>query len=165
MIMKKVIFILGMLLSLGMFSACSNSDEDVISKGDTNTFDEVLEVTQMTLVGKWKLIREGDFEIEDSNISVEFFEDGKVKYEIGHTDNYHLIESQIEFEDDWTLLYDNGIVTKMYGHIQFMIGGRGENFKTPNRFFCEIENDELYLLPDEGLRYCADPSQTFIKIN
>ena len=157
--MKKFLFFLCMLLSLGAIYACSGDDDDI---------KRARLAAQEIIIGKWILIRQGTIEIDPqtSNTCVEFFKDGSAKYEVGiGTETYHLIESKLEFEDDWTLSQDNELVSKLSGHIKFMIWGRGVNYDEPDRFACTMENNEkLYLIPDEGDIYFMDPTMCFIRI-
>ena len=152
---KKVVLMMSLLLWLGMFCACSNDDYGLITKE-----------AQTSIIGKWKLIRNGNIEIESSTEFVEFCKNGIVRYEFGvGTDNYRLIESQLEFEDDWAYSYNNEIVKGIYGHIHFMIYGSGLNGDEPNRFLCHIiGNDELVLMPDEGDMYIMDPTMYYIRV-
>ena len=94
-------------------------------------------------------------------------ENGIVRYEMGvGKDNYRLIESQLEFEDDWTNSYENDQVKGIYGHIHFMMYGSGQNLNEPNRFFCHIiGNTELHLVPAEGNMYIMDPTMYYIRVN
>ena len=97
---NKLVLMMSLLLWLGMFCACSNDDYGLITKE-----------AQTSIIGKWKLIRNGNIEIESSTEFVEFCKNGIVRYEFGvGTDNYRLIESQLEFEDDWAYSYNNEIV-------------------------------------------------------
>ena len=157
--MKKFLFFISMLLSLGAIYACSGDDDDI---------NRACLAAQESIIGKWKLIRQGTIEIDSqtSNTCVEFCKDGSAKYEVGiGTETYHLIESKLEFEDDWTLSQDNELVSKLSGHIKFMIWGRGVNYDEPDRFACTMENNEkLYLIPDEGDIYFMDPTMCFIRI-
>lgn len=152
---KKLLLMMSLLLWLGMFCACSNDDYGLITKE-----------AQTSIIGKWKLIRNGNIEIESSTELVEFCKNGIVRYEFGvGTDNYRLIESQLEFEDDWAYSYNNEIVKGIYGHIHFMIYGSGLNGDEPNRFLCHIiGNDELVLMPDEGDMYIMDPTMYYIRV-
>lgn len=152
---KKVVLMMSLLLWLGMFCACSNDDYGLITKE-----------AQTSIIGKWKLIRNGNIEIESSTEFVEFCKNGIVRYEFGvGTDNYRLIESQLEFEDDWAYSYNNEIVKGIYGHIHFMIYGSGLNGDEPNIFLCHIiGNDELVLMPDEGDMYIMDPTMYYIRV-
>ena len=152
---KKLLLMMSLLLWLGMFCACSNDDYGLITKE-----------AQTSIIGKWKLIRNGNIEIESSTELVEFCKNGIVRYEFGvGTDNYRLIESQLEFEDDWAYSYNNEIVKGIYGHIHFMIYGSGRNGDEPNRFLCHIiGNDELVLMPDEGDKYIMDPTMYYIRV-
>ena len=96
---RKLVLITSILLWLGLFNACSSDDFGLVTKE-----------AQTSIIGKWKLIRNGDFEIDSSTVFVEFCENGIVRYEMGvGKDNYRLIESQLEFEDDWAYSYENPI--------------------------------------------------------
>lgn len=152
---NKLVLMMSLLLWLGMFCACSNDDYGLITKE-----------AQTSIIGKWNLIRNGNIEIESSTEFVEFCKNGIVRYEFGvGTDNYRLIESQLEFEDDWAYSYNNEIVKGIYGHIHFMIYGSGLNGDEPNIFLCHIiGNDELVLMPDEGDMYIMDPTMYYIRV-
>ena len=152
---RKLVLITSILLWLGLFNACSSDDFGLVTKE-----------AQTSIIGKWKLIRNGDFEIDSSTVFVEFCENGIVRYEMGvGKDNYRLIESQLEFEDDWTNSYENDQVKGIYGHIHFMMYGSGQNLNEPNRFFCHIiGNTELHLVPAEGNMYIMDPTMYYIKV-
>jgi hypothetical protein len=171
--MKRVLLVISILLSFSMFCACSSDDEDLSSE-ERQIDKDAYEVAQASLIGKWKLVEQygGKIKLPDDEFYdvskgtfAEFFDNGTVKYEIGiGTDNHHLIESQLILEKDWTISSDDGNITKMYGHIQFMIWGRGLYNEEPNRFQCVIEYDEMYLCPDEGAMYLMDPTMKFIRV-
>lgn len=152
---RKLVLITSILLWLGLFNACSSDDVGLVTKE-----------AQTSIIGKWKLVRNGDFEIDSSTVFVEFCENGIVRYEMGvGKDNYRLIESQLEFEDDWAYSYENDQVKGIYGHIHFMMYGSGQNLNEPNRFFCHIiGNTELHLVPAEGNMYIMDPTMYYIKV-
>ena len=152
---KKLVLMTSMLLWLGMFSACSSDDYGLVTTD-----------AQTSIIGKWKLVPNGDFEIDSSTVFVDFCENGIVRYEMGvGKDNYRLIESQLEFEDDWAYSYENDEVKGIYGHIYFMMYGSGLNHDEPNRFLCHIiGNNELVLVPDDGEMFIMDPTMYYIRV-
>jgi len=170
MMMNKPLFFIGVLLSLGTMCACSDSDkDDLVSESDIILAGVANPSDTQTIIGKWKLVRYGAFsEISpetEQRTYVEFCENGVVRIERGvGTDDYKLIESSLRFENDWVSTSENGRITKRSGHVLFMFWGRGMNLDEPNRFLCWIENDTMWLLPDEGCAYVIDPTMEFRRV-
>jgi len=71
---KKFCIMMGMLLSLGMFSACSNDDD--MNKTNEIPTNEASTNPNERIVGSWLLIKENEDDISSQNIVWTFLADG-----------------------------------------------------------------------------------------
>ena len=148
-----------LLFAIALF-ACSDKDvpgvDDVVSDNTDNpdAMQTIRETLVQSLTGRWQLVRQGEIDRQSSGIYIEFDDNGNVACEYGvGSDNYKKEVYVVKIETDWT-----AIDKKAIGHIAFPLCGEG-------RFLCSVEDDQLILLPDEGVYYIMDPTKYFVKVN
>lgn len=148
-----------LLLFAAILFSCSGNDMaevgDIVSeKRDSSDAKQIIRETVVpSLTGKWQLVRQGELDCQASGIYVEFDDNGNVICEYGvGSDNYKKELYVVKMEYDWA-----SVGHKVTGHISFPLCGEG-------RFLCSVEDNQLVLLPDEGVFYIMDPTKYFVKV-
>ena len=132
-------------------TAC-DSDENVPNKINP----------QERILGKWKEMRQGNIDMRQNDMILNFRSDGKVvfsymSYDANGQAKQSEKESAYTFEDDW---HYNGDGKVMKGHLSFLMYEE-LGYKVADRFLVLLDGDQLVLLPDMGIVYVVDPTMYF----
>lgn len=115
-----------------------------------------------TIIGKWKLVKNGPNDKTADNEFIQFNNKSRVKYEyhVGE-DAYHFIESNYKLAKDWS--YDDE-TDELTGHVYFKLWESGHPENKEDKYICSFKEDQMMIIPDMGDRYIRDPTMYFVRV-
>lgn len=152
--MKKRTIIFVVISVIISIIACSNSDKE-----DINNYSP-----QQIIIGKWKLIYDGDIDVSKGESYLFFYTNGKLRFERNDAvSGKTYAESSYDFENDWNF---NEEEQKLHGHILCSLYEKNIYTGTATeRYSCWFIGNRMMLLPDMNEMYFRDPTLVFTKVN